>query len=72
MRRLPPDRERFFWQEVRAVCKESRVLQGRAFCQHGDTSVYRHSLHVTYESCLFAERYHLPVDYSALIRGLIT
>ena len=71
MRRLPPNRERFFWQEVRAVCKESRVLQGRAFCQHGDTSVYQHSLHVTYESCLFAERYHLPVDYSALIRGAL-
>lgn len=69
MRRLSPEREKFFWKEIEAICDASRVEQSKAYCQHGFTSVYRHSLHVTYESCLFAERYSLPVDYTALIRG---
>lgn len=69
MKRLSPEREHFFWQEIKAICKSSRVAESKEFCQHGGTSVYQHSLHVTYESCLFAERHHLPVDYSVLIRG---
>ena len=69
MKRLSPEREQFFWKEIGAICKASRVEQSKEFCQHGSTSVYQHSLYVTYESCLFAERHQLSVDYAALIRG---
>lgn len=69
MRRLSLEREQFFWKEIRVICDTSRVEESKAFYQHGFTSVYKHSLHVAYGSCLMAERCHLPVDYKKLIRG---
>lgn len=69
MKRLSPGREAFFWKEIGVICKTSRVVQSKEFCQHGTTSVYQHSLDVAYASCLFAEEHQLSVDYKVLIRG---
>lgn len=69
MQRLSEDREQFFWKEIAQICKNSRIEESKKFYQHGNTSVYHHSLRVTYASCLFAQKYHLPVDYRTLIRG---
>lgn len=69
MQRLSEDREQLFWEEIAYICKNSRVEESKKYYQHGNTSVYQHSLRVTYASCLFAQKYNLPVDYRALIRG---
>lgn len=69
MRRLSPEREHLFWTEIRNICKASRMNENKQYFQHGITSIYRHSLHVAYESCLFAENFRIQVDYCALIRG---
>lgn len=69
MKRLSAGRERFFWNEIREICEASRINESKKYYQHGMTSIYRHSLHVAYESCLIAEHFHFIVDYRSLIRG---
>ena len=69
MRQLSAKKECFFWKEIEEICAASRMEQSKQYCQHGMTSVYSHSLSVAYESCCLAERFHLQVDYHALIRG---
>ena len=66
---LSKEREEYFWKEIRKINQSSRTNMSRKFIQHGNTSVYAHSLAVAYECCLFAERHHLDVDYASLIRG---
>ena len=69
MKRLSVEREHFFWNEINEICAKSRMEKSKQFYQHGMTSVYSHSLNVAYESCYLAEKFHLQVDYDALIRG---
>lgn len=71
MKRMSRQRERFFFSEVKKMEKQSRLAESKKNYQHGQTSVYKHSLRAAYESCAFAERYHLPVDYESLIRGAV-
>ena len=69
MKRLSTEREHLFWKEIETICNVSRMNENKQYFQHGVTSIYRHSLHVAYESCLLAENFHMKVDYRALIRG---
>ena len=50
---------------------ESRLGMERRYYQHGVTTIFQHSINVACVSCKIAEKYHLDVDYSALIRGAL-
>lgn len=69
MRRLSAERKRIFRLEIQKICRVSRMNENKQYLQHGTTSIYGHSLHVAYMSCLFAENFHIRADYRALIRG---
>ena len=56
---------------VREVTEQSRLAQSKAFCQHGSTSVYAHSLKVAYVSYRAAVCWRLPVRRHELIRGAL-
>lgn len=50
---------------------ESRLGMERRYYQHGVTTIFQHSINVACVSCMIAEKYHLDVDYYALIRGAL-
>ena len=47
------------------------IKMSKKFIQHGNTSVYMHSVRVAYISCYIAERYNLKVDFDSLIMGAL-
>ena len=69
--RLSPKLESYFWKEVHRICKSSRFLESAQYIQHGNSSVYQHSIAVAYYSCWVAEKLHLPVHWKSLIRGAL-
>lgn len=69
--RLPKEKELFFMQELEEICKNSRILQSHKYIQHGDTSVFRHSVSVAYYSYYLAWKMHMSVDEKSLIRGAL-
>ena len=50
---------------------DSRLGMERRYYQHGVTTIFQHSINVACVSCKIAEKYHLDVDYYALIRGAL-
>lgn len=50
---------------------ESRLGMERRYYQHGVTTIFQYSINVACVSCKIAEKYHLDVDYYALIRGAL-
>ena len=66
--RLPKEKEDFFMQQLEEVCKNSRMLGSHKYMQHGNTSVFRHSVSVAYYSYYLALKMHAPVNETALIR----
>ena len=58
-------------QLVEKLEGESRLGMERRYYQHGVTTIFQHSINVACVSCKIAEKYHLDVDYYALIRGAL-
>ena len=71
MRKLTREEERYFISVVNEVKGQSRLARSKAFCQHGSTSVYAHSLKVAYASYRLAVGWRLPVSSHELIRGAL-
>ena len=71
MKRLSRKEEQYFWRVARQVAGHSRLGQSRAFCQHGSTSVYAHSVKVAHASFRVAVCWGLPVHRRELIRGAL-
>lgn len=69
--KLPKEKELFFLQELEDICKNSRILESHKYMQHGDTSVFRHSVSVAYYSYYLALKLHAPVNETSLIRGAL-
>lgn len=69
--KLPKEKELFFMQELEDICKKSRILESHKYMQHGDTSVFRHSVSVAYYSYYLALKLHAPVNETSLIRGAL-
>ena len=69
--KLPKEKELFFMQELEDICKNSRILESHKYMQHGDTSVFRHSVSVAYYSYYLALKLHAPVNETSLIRGAL-
>ncbi|WP_313133373.1 HD domain-containing protein [Anaerocolumna sp.] len=57
--------------ELRRMCMHSRIMQMKQYPQHGKVTVYQHCIAVALMSCWIAWKFHLKVDYEALIRGAL-
>lgn len=68
---LPPENEKEFHSLLREICKNSRMMESCKYVQHGDTSVFRHSVSVAYVSYYLALKMKAPVDTRTLIRGAL-
>lgn len=51
--------------------ENGRYEQTKKLIQHGDISVFEHCLRVTNMSIIIAEKLHLNIDRSSLIRGAL-
>lgn len=65
------ERKRFVAGALRKLCREGRMNESRAFCQHGNTAVYWHSIRVAYYSLCLAEFLHLTRHKEELIYGAL-
>lgn len=63
--------EQFIENTIMQLCEDSRFLQTINYKQHGNISIYEHSIAVAYTSCRIACKLHLNVDYVSLIRGAL-
>lgn len=52
------------------LCSQN-MLRSQHYVQHGNTSVYEHSLQVADKSLTLARRFRLPVDERAMVRGAL-
>lgn len=67
----PTDRKRLIAGQVRELSRDGRMQHSRNFIQHGDTSVYAHSVRVAYYSLWLAECLHLHKHREELVRGAL-
>lgn len=67
----PTERKRFIAKHVRELSEGGRMQVSRNFIQHGNTSVYDHSIRVAYYSLGLAERLHLRKHMRELVRGAL-
>lgn len=63
--------KRIIAEMVRELNREGRMKYSRKFIQHGNTSVYEHSIRVAYYSLLVAEFFHLCTHREELVRGAL-
>ena len=68
---LSDEQEKYFYDTLEELCKQSRLLESHRYMQHGDTSVFRHSVSVAYFSYYLALKMNAPVDIHSLIRGAL-
>lgn len=67
------DREyrELFYKVFVDVCENSKFEETKQYIQHGDTSVYEHSINVAYSSMLWAIRIGCTEHLEELIRGAL-
>ena len=51
---LSDEQEKYFYDTLEELCRQSRLLESHRYIQHGDTSVFRHSVSVAYFSYYLA------------------
>lgn len=68
---LPPQEEKEFYFLLKEICKNSRMMESCKYIQHGNTSVFRHSVSVAYVSCHIADKTKARINRRALIRGAL-
>ncbi len=56
---------------VKHVVKNSRLENSKVHIQHGNTSVFLHSLNVAKTSYLLSKKLNLKLDYKSLVRGAL-
>ena len=58
-------------RDIKQMCEESRFSQTTKYRQHGNISIYEHSIAVAYASCWVSCKFNFKVDYESLIRGAL-
>ncbi len=53
------------------ILESTKMLEEKDYMQHGNVSVYEHSLKVCYLSIRIAKAFNLDVDMKALVRGAL-
>lgn len=62
---------RLFYQVLREVILNTRLLESKEHMQHGKTSVLEHSIFVAFISYRLAVKLRLPVSHRELVRGAL-
>ena len=68
---LSDEQEKYFYDTLEELCRQSRLLESHRYMQHGDTSVFLHSVAVAYFSYYLALKMNAPVDIHSLILGAL-
>ncbi len=63
--------KRMIAEIIHELSREGRIRKSRSFIQHGNTSVYEHSVRVAYYSLKAAEFLHLNGHRKELVRGAL-
>lgn len=63
--------KKLFYEEYNILCKITRLLEAQNHVQHGNTSVFLHSVATAYYSYSFAMFLKIPVKERELIRGAL-
>ena len=58
-------------EEIENLCENGRFLQMASYIQHGDISVFEHSVGVAYMSVFIARSLHVKLHHMVLIRGAL-
>lgn len=58
-------------ENFRKITTDSKYLKTKNFMQHGNVSVYDHSISVAKTSVKISEKLHLKVDKESLIKGAL-
>ncbi len=53
------------------ILKSTKMLEEKKYMQHGNVSVYEHSIKVCYISIRIAKTFGLNIDMKALVRGAL-
>lgn len=60
-----------FKDEIEEILETNEMQKSKDFVQHGEVSVYSHSVAVAEYSCRLAKKMKMKVDYSSLVRGAL-
>lgn len=61
----------FFSKQFNLLCKNTRLLQTRAYTHHFGTSLLRHSVNVAYVSLFLSNFFRVKIDKNQLIKGAL-
>ncbi len=53
------------------VVDNSSFNECKKYIQHGNTSIYRHSIMVARKSCQIASKFNIKVSYNEMVRGAL-
>ena len=53
------------------VVDNSSFNESKKYIQHGNTSIYRHSIMVARKSCQIASKFNIKVSYNEMVRGAL-
>lgn len=62
---------KYLLKKIRDLNENTRIMEAKEHIQHGDTSVYMHSLAVAYVSFAIIRRFNWKVNVAALIVGAL-
>ncbi len=65
------ENDKMFYDVLKEIINNSKILESNQYIQHGNTSTLLHSIAVAYYSHRFAMLFNLPVDETKLIRGAL-
>jgi Predicted HD superfamily hydrolase len=65
------EKDVLFYEVLIEICMSSRITESEKYIQHGNTSVFMHSVAVAYYSHRIALAFKLPIDEKKLIRGAL-
>jgi uncharacterized protein len=60
-----------FKDDIAEILDAPEMQDAKKYVQHGDVSVFSHSVAVAEYSCRFARKLRLKVDYRSLVRGAL-
>lgn len=65
------EKNNLFYKVLNETCVQSRLLDSKQYIQHGNTTVYEHSVAVAFHSYKLASQLKLQVNEESLIRGAL-
>lgn len=65
------EKDILFNEVLEEICMNSKIMESKKYIQHGNTSIFMHSVAVAYYSHRIALIFRLPIEERKLIRGAL-